>query len=142
MSYSIYVSGPIMAPNPDREDGLVTELLLAERKRKFHNVSKKIRDSVGSTTLVINPLEVDACKLGTTGPICEGAQNGKHTWRCYMRYDLEQLVMCHEIVMLEGWEDSPGAMVEFKVAQMLGLETNYWCDEHNSAHPTPCKEKK
>ena len=140
MSQDIYISGPIMAPGPD--GGLPTELLLAERKRKFHNVAKKIRDNVGPTTLVINPLEVEACRRGTTKPSCEGADNGKHTWRCYMRYDLEQLVMCEEIVMLEGWEDSPGATVEFNVAQMLGLETSFWCDEHKSAHPTPCKEKK
>jgi len=140
MSHSIYIAGPIMAPDVD--GGLPSRLTVERRKVKFNQVSKIIRDNVHPNTLVINPLEIEACKFGTTSPICEGAETGKHTWRCFLRYDLEQLVMCHEIVMLEGWEGSPGATVEFKVAEMLGLEINYWCDEHVSAHPTPCKEKK
>ena len=139
MSYSIYVSGPIMAPDLDGD--LPSRLTVERRKAKFNTVSKIIRDDVGSTTLVINPLDVDACKAGTTSPICSGVEDGKHSWQCYLRYDLEQLVMCHEIVMLEGWEGSPGATVEFNVANFLGLEINYWCDEHVSAHPEPCKKE-
>ena len=139
MSYSIYVSGPIMAPGPDGRPP--NSLLVDERQRKFNEVSEEIRRNVGSTTLVINPLDVEACKSGTTSPTCDAVdQDHGHTWRCYLRYDLEQLVMCHEIVMLEGWEGSPGAKVEWKVAMMLGLEISYWCDKDNSAHPNgACK---
>jgi hypothetical protein len=139
MTYSIYVSGPIMAP--DIDGGLPSRLTVERRKMKFNQVSKIIRDNVGSATLVINPLDIEACKLGTTGPVCGGVEDGKHSWQCYLRYDLEQLVMCHEIVMLPGWSGSPGAKVEKSVAEMLGLLINYWCDKHISAHPSPCTEE-
>lgn len=139
MPHSIYVSGPIMAPNPDRADGLVTEILLKHRKKKFHEVSDEIRRHVGPTTTVINPLDIPACEMDTNKPVCDGVVNGPHgrghSWRCYLRHDLEVLVMCHEVVMLEGWEGSPGANVEKSVAEYLGLEINYWCDKDNSAHP-------
>ena len=141
MTHSIYISGPIMARNPDRPDGLVTELLLAQRRRKFNEVAEVIRDNVdANSTLVINPLDIEACKDGTTSPTCEGLESGRHSWQCYLRYDLEQLVMCDEVVMLEGWEGSPGANVEKQVADFLGLEVSYWCNYHNNAHGDgPCK---
>lgn len=141
MSHSIYISGPIMAP--DIDGGLPSRLTVERRKMKFNQVAKIIRDNVGSTTLVINPLDVEACKPNTTRPVCASTVDGNvdHSWQCYLRHDLEVLVMCHEVVMLEGWEGSPGANVEKKVAEMLGLEITYWCDEHVSSHPTPCKEK-
>lgn len=142
MTRSIYISGPIMAPNPDRADGLVTEELLELRKRKFHQVTATIRQDVGPFTLVINPLDIEACGVPShSKPVCEGVETGKHSWQCFLRYDLEQLVMCHEVVMLEGWEGSPGATVEKLVAEMLGLEILYWCTKHESAHRDPCNEK-
>lgn len=137
---SIYISGPIMAP--DRDGSYPPSRLTVERRKmKFNQVAKIIKFNEPPTTLVINPLEVEACKPNTTAPVCDGVENGKHSWRCYLRHDLEVLVMCEEIVMLPGWDNSPGAGVEFKVAEMLGLEISYWCDEHVSAHPQPCKEE-
>jgi hypothetical protein len=135
MTRSIYVSGPIMAP----ENGdLPSRLTVERRKMKFNQVSKIIRDNESPLTLVINPLDIEACKESTTGPTCGGVEDGKHSWQCFLRYDLEQLVMCDVVVMLPGWSDSPGANVEKKVAEMIGLEILYWCDKHVSAHPSPC----
>lgn len=138
MSYGIYISGPIMAPNPARPDGLVTEELLGKRKRRFGEVATIIRRQVGSTTTVINPIDVPACADATLGqPVCEGFASGKHSWQCYLRYDLREVLMCNEVVMLPGWEGSPGANVEKSVAEMIGLKISYWCDGCEEAHPQP-----
>jgi hypothetical protein len=144
MSHSIYVSGPIMAPDVD--GGLPSRLTVERRKMKFNQVSKIIRDNVISTTYVINPLNIPACTPRMNKPVCAGLENGPfgkgHSWQCYLRHDLEVLVMCHEIVMLEGWENSPGANVEFNTAKALGLEISYWCDLHANAHSDgPCNNK-
>lgn len=131
----IYIAGPIMAPGPD--GGLPTTKDVAARKLKFYEVYNVIRGLVGPNTVVCNPLDIAACRPGRTLPMCSSSIEGgvDHSWQCYLRYDLEKLVMCDEIVMLPGWEGSPGASVEHKVATMLGLEINYWCDVHHAAHP-------
>lgn len=142
MSYSIYIAGPIMAPGAT--GGLPNDLEVAQRRRKFDEVAEIIRRNVGSTTNVVNPLYVPACRVERATPVCEGIEDGplgrKHSWQCYLRHDLEQLVMCNEVVMLEGWRESPGATVEYQVACMLRLEISFWCNKHTSAHPEgPCK---
>lgn len=44
------------------------------------------------------------------------------TWQGYMRMALAQLVQCECIVLLPGWADSKGALIERKLAQVLGME--------------------
>jgi hypothetical protein len=146
MSYTIYVSGPIMAPGSGHVAGLPTRAEVEARKQRFEVVSNKLRAQVGSTTNVINPLDIPACTGRNNNPVCAGLENGPfgkgHTWRCYLRHDLAELVMCHEIVMLEGWEGSPGAKVEKNVAEMLGLEVSHWCEKCGRTESDgPCKEE-
>lgn len=48
-----------------------------------------------------------------------------HAAACHMRTDIAALVTCDIIYLLEGWEDSAGARLEFLVAQMCGLRIIY-----------------
>lgn len=43
----------------------------------------------------------------------------------YMKADLEILLKCSTILMLKGWEGSKGALLEYQIAQALGLEVIY-----------------
>lgn len=40
----------------------------------------------------------------------------------FMKVDLKALIECDGILMLEGWESSPGAKIEKMVADFCGIE--------------------
>ena len=42
-------------------------------------------------------------------------------WTAYMRMGISQLMTCHAIYMLPGWQDSTGASTEYMIARRLGL---------------------
>ncbi len=44
------------------------------------------------------------------------------TWQGYMRLALAQLVQCECIVLLPGWSESKGALIERKLAQVLWMD--------------------
>lgn len=44
---------------------------------------------------------------------------------CFMRADLQALLGCDEILMLDGWQASRGANVEKTVAEAIGLPVHY-----------------
>lgn len=46
----------------------------------------------------------------------------KATYEDFMKQDLEALRTCTHIALIEGWEESPGALREKKEAEKLGLE--------------------
>jgi hypothetical protein len=43
------------------------------------------------------------------------------TWTGYMRMALRQLVECECVVLLPGWVESKGAVIERNLAQALGM---------------------
>lgn len=43
------------------------------------------------------------------------------TWTEYMRNGFNQLIRCHGIALLPGWEDSPGATAEHALASTLAM---------------------
>ena len=47
------------------------------------------------------------------------------TWESYMRECLKALLLCECIYMIEGWENSKGAMIEFNLACDLGMKVIY-----------------
>ena len=43
------------------------------------------------------------------------------TWQGYMRMSLRQIAACDCLYMLPGWQDSRGARVEARVAELRGM---------------------
>lgn len=85
---------------------------------------------------VLNPLkvEMDQCD-GHCNPDKHVGQDGKptHSWECFMRHDLRQLLTCTHIAVLPGWAESRGALIEARLATALRfievpLHENYLAD--------------
>ncbi len=47
-------------------------------------------------------------------------------WDWWMRHALEMLLTCQTIVMLPGWVDSRGAMLEHHIARKLDMRVYEW----------------
>jgi hypothetical protein len=43
------------------------------------------------------------------------------TWAGYMRLSIAQLMRCEIVAVLDGWQDSSGAVVEVELAMKLGI---------------------
>lgn len=78
----------------------------------FHAAAKQLRD-LGHE--VLNPAENPV-------PVCG-------TWQGYMRMALAQLVQCECIVLLPGWVDSRGALIERMLAQVLQMDVVHFLDD-------------
>ncbi len=92
MKQRIYIAGP-MTGLPDFN------------YPAFNAAAKLLRD-MGHT--VLNPAENPAPRCGT--------------WSGYMRMALAQLVQVDCVVLLPGWAESRGALLERSVAQALGID--------------------
>ena len=42
-------------------------------------------------------------------------------WAEAMKYDIREMFLCEGVALLPGWENSPGARVEEKLARDLGM---------------------
>ena len=49
----------------------------------------------------------------------------KKLWRYYMRYCVRELTKCDELYLLVGWQNSDGAVWEYRIANMLGMPIRY-----------------
>lgn len=78
----------------------------------FHAVAARLRE-LGHT--VLNPAENPVPPCGS--------------WQGYMRMALAQLVQCERIVLLPGWTESRSALIESKLAQVLGMEVVHFTDQ-------------
>lgn len=52
------------------------------------------------------------------------------SWKEYMLADIEALMDCDAILMLENWTDSKGAKVEHAIAEKMGMKL-YYSKNHN-----------
>ena len=72
----------------------------------------------------VNPLAIQACPDDQ----CFGDQaerfNG-HTWSCWLRHDLIELLRCGHIFMLPGWQYSQGARLEMRTALDVGINIHF-----------------
>ena len=94
-NHRIYIAGP-MSGLPDNNYPDFHDAAARLRKRCWH---------------VENPAEKPA-------PHVDAACS----WTAYMRMGISQLMTCHAIYLLPGWQQSPGASAEYFIAQRrLGL---------------------
>jgi hypothetical protein len=116
----VYIAGPISAK---------TTIPKEEKLRRFAAAADMLRE-LGHDP--VNPLEVEN-ECGLDAGVCaartqvtakqDGGQHGdqSHSWECYMRSDLRQLLTCDVIALLPGWDFSEGAMFEHEVAKKVGM---------------------
>lgn len=91
----VYIAGPI------------SEIADCNRQA-FELAASRLREE---GYVVVNPLEI-AAALPFDGPI----------WADYMRADLHAMLDCDAIFLLPGWQASRGALLEYRVAEALGME--------------------
>lgn len=105
MSKKVYLSGAISSPVPNfTKDGLkaMFRAYQAELEKKGYEV--------------VNPLDVPGCEKGNC------SEDDGHTWECWLKYDLIEMLKCDAIFLLPFWSKSRGARLEFSVATSVGLE--------------------
>lgn len=51
-----------------------------------------------------------------------------NSWQGYMRIAIKQMMDCDAVIMIDGWEKSKGANVEFELAVKVGIPTFFDCD--------------
>lgn len=101
----IYISGPIMYDTSEKD---------------YFDTTRAIIEALGHEA--VNPKNVEACEDGDCFKLPhEYDKDMKHSWSCFMRYDLIEMLQCDAIAMIPGWQDSHGARLEHQVAVATGL---------------------
>lgn len=98
----VYVSGP-MTGQPDLNRPLFARVSSEWRRRGMD---------------VVNPHDIDFDAMWAT---LRPGTTFTAGWADYMLVDLAVLLTCHGLVLLPGWERSPGACLEYQTAKALGL---------------------
>lgn len=91
----IYIAGPISGHD------------LTERKAAFKTAENFFLDNGFE---VVNPMELP--------------HNHDKSWESYMRECIAALVICDSIALIEGYESSTGAQLEYTIA--LALNMNFY----------------
>jgi hypothetical protein len=90
----VYIAGPVSGmPNSNKE--------------AFAKATKTFRDA---GHIVVNPLE-----------LCHDLK--EEEWQKCMKRCIVALMDCELIILLEGWNKSTGATIEYQLAVKLGMET-------------------
>lgn len=95
---TVYLSGPITG--------------MANNNTESFEHAEHVLRSQGHE--VINPLRLE--------------HNHDKSWRSYMRECITALMSADLIVMLDGWMESSGAIIEHHLALSVGIEAHYWPD--------------
>lgn len=76
----------------------------------FNAVAKRLREA---GWVIFNPAETDA-------EVQDAAEQAKNPLDVYMVQDLADVARSRCIILLPGWRESEGAMIEFTVSKLLG----------------------
>ena len=99
----VYISGPMT----DRRTGKVSK----KNIEAFFRAEERLRDA--GNIRIVNPARVWACRWPWLYRIVG--------YRLTLWYDLQLLKRCDAIYLLNGWKDSKGAYIEFKLALRRNL---------------------
>ena len=73
----------------------------------------------------VNPLNVRACDEESCNDDNQNTRPGHvgylHSWECYLKSDLREMLNCDGIIMLPNWRNSAGARLELVTAINTGL---------------------
>jgi len=89
----IYISGPITGLNYEEA---------------FQNFEKAENYFLSNSMEVINPMKLK--------------HNHDLSWESYMRVDLKAMLDCDAIALIDNWEQSKGAQVEYRLANDLNMD--------------------
>jgi hypothetical protein len=98
-----------------------------EKRDAFYMAAAALRDKGFDT---VNPLDVgndlclhgpDNCHENTVRRLKGKDQGAGHSWECYLRHDMIELLQCDGVALLDNWHLSPGARAEFDLANTVGL---------------------
>jgi hypothetical protein len=112
----LYLSGPIMH-DPDH-------------RANFLRAAECVREA---GYVPINPIDVPAGCGGACADSGRAVLPSGHTWECYLKYDLVELLKCDGIMMLNGWTASQGARLELHIAASVGLSVHFQSVHFESA---------
>ena len=99
--------------------GKITGLSQEEYERTFEEAELEILQNGDQP---VNPVKVEnLCveECGSASTFKDGSY--KHTWGCYMKYDIIALLDCDAIYVLDNWMDSKGARIEVALADGAGI---------------------
>ena len=87
-----------------------------ERRKAFARTAAMC-ETLGFESM--NPFENELHRMGVAE---------KFSWREHMKVDLQMLLGCDAICMMDGWEESKGCKLEHDVASTCGLTVYYESD--------------
>lgn len=92
--------------------GKITGLPINEARQRFAKIEAELAE-IGNFEPV-NPLKI------------EMPENA--TWAEHMVKDIETLIRCDAIYLMDNWVDSKGSQIEYEIAEHMGLEFIYQSD--------------
>ena len=95
-------------------------------KKKIYIAGKVTGEPIAECTMKFGQAQVNIEKLGyeAVNPLAV-VGDWKCPWDLAMRKCIKALMDCDMIFMLEDYKSSKGAMVEYELATMLGMEIIY-----------------
>lgn len=78
-------------------------------------------------------VDLEAAGFEVVNPGRRGVIDG-YEWVDYMRDSIRDLLTCDAIALLEGWQDSEGARLEFVIAEGLSMPAHgveWWIGNRN-----------
>lgn len=71
------------------------------------------------------PYEIPPCTDGTCIEHPGNPRSNGHTWSCWLRYDLAEMLRCDAVLTLPGWQTSRGAVLEVQTALAVSLPVHH-----------------
>jgi hypothetical protein len=63
-----------------------------------------------------------ACGESTARRLAGKDQGAGHSWECYLRHDLIEMLRCDGVALPGNWHRSPGARLESQTAHLVGMD--------------------